>query len=102
MNFRNRNYGIVLALCAIAAALTVSGGAEVFAKTTAPKITPPKITPTSSTSVSSAGDNTSKRHGGGGGGGCGHACPPPSRPGHTQPTCRGGHMGPNGVMVQCD
>lgn len=23
-------------------------------------------------------------------------------PGHTQPTCRGGHMGPNGVMVQCD
>jgi len=23
-------------------------------------------------------------------------------PGHTQPTCRGGHMGPNGVMIQCD
>ena len=22
-------------------------------------------------------------------------------PGHTQPTCRGGHMGPNGVMIQC-
>ena len=23
-------------------------------------------------------------------------------PGTTQPTCRGGHMGPNGVMIQCD
>jgi hypothetical protein len=22
--------------------------------------------------------------------------------GHTQPTCRGPHRGPNGVMVQCD
>jgi hypothetical protein len=22
-------------------------------------------------------------------------------PGHTQPPCRGGHMGPNGVMIQC-
>jgi hypothetical protein len=24
------------------------------------------------------------------------------RPGHSQPTCRGPHRGPNGVMVQCD
>ena len=23
------------------------------------------------------------------------------RPGTTLPTCRGGHMGPNGVMIQC-
>jgi hypothetical protein len=23
-------------------------------------------------------------------------------PGHTQPTCRGPHRGPNGVMIQCD
>jgi hypothetical protein len=22
--------------------------------------------------------------------------------GHTQPTCKGPHKGPNGVMVQCD
>jgi hypothetical protein len=23
-------------------------------------------------------------------------------PGHTQPTCKGPHRGPNGVMIQCD
>ena len=22
--------------------------------------------------------------------------------GHTQPTCKGPHKGPNGVMIQCD
>jgi hypothetical protein len=28
-----------------------------------------------------------------------HKCA--GQPGYTQPTCRGGHMGPNGVMVEC-
>ena len=28
-------------------------------------------------------------------------CTPP-RPGHTQPPCEGAHMGPNGVMIQCE
>jgi hypothetical protein len=41
------------------------------------------------------------------GGGCGvpgnrASCAPPPRPGHTQPTCKGPHRGPNGVMIQCD
>jgi hypothetical protein len=35
---------------------------------------------------------------------CGHGtpCPTRSRPGYTQPPCKGPHMGPNGVMIQCD
>ena len=47
---------------------------------------------------SGAGGNASKRSSP-----CGHRlnCTY-SPPGHTQPTCRGGHMGPNGVMIQCD
>jgi hypothetical protein len=28
-----------------------------------------------------------------------HQCPNP--PGSTIPDCHGGHMGPNGVMIQC-
>ena len=28
-------------------------------------------------------------------------CHPAQRPGHTQPACKGPHMGPNGVMIQC-
>ena len=28
-----------------------------------------------------------------------HPCP---KPGTTQPTCKGPHKGPNGVMIQCD
>lgn len=90
-----------VSLTAIAVALWASSG-PVFAKVSGG----PSQVKTSGTSAapsgSGAGDSTSKRHGGGAGGGCGHACPPPPRPGHTQPTCRGGHMGPNGVMVQCD
>jgi hypothetical protein len=31
-----------------------------------------------------------------------HCTPPPPKPGHTQPPCHGPHMGPNGVMIQCD
>ena len=32
---------------------------------------------------------------------CGHSlhC---KIPGHTQPTCKGPHKSPNGVMIQCD
>jgi hypothetical protein len=88
----------VVSLLAISAALMLSGS-HVFAKSGSG----PSQVKTSGTSAapSGAGDSTSKRRGGAGGG-CGHACPPPPRPGHTQPTCRGGHMGPNGVMVQCD
>ena len=37
----------------------------------------------------------------------GHGCfrdpeAPNCRPGATQPVCRGGHKGPNGVTIQCD
>ena len=35
-----------------------------------------------------------------------HGCPnfncAPPPPGATQPTCKGPHKGPNGVMIQCD
>ena len=32
-----------------------------------------------------------------------HWCPPPPTPPNaTQPTCKGPHKGPNGVMIQCD
>jgi hypothetical protein len=96
--FRIGIIGLRLMLFVITMALTVSGGVA-FAKTSGPK-----PAPASGTSLSSggagAGDSPSKRRGGGVG--CGHACPTLPRPGHTQPTCRGGHMGPNGVMVQCD
>jgi hypothetical protein len=34
-------------------------------------------------------------------GGTGSRCIVAPRPGTTQPTCHGGHMGPNGVMIQC-
>jgi hypothetical protein len=89
----------VVSLLAISAALTLSGS-PIFAKSGGPS-----QVKTSGTSAAPSGpganDSTSKRRGGAGGG-CGHACPPPPRPGHTQPACRGGHMGPNGVMVQCD
>ena len=87
-----------VALLAVSAALTLSGS-HVFAKSGGG----PSAVKTSGISAapSSSGDSTSKRRGGAGGG-CGHACPPPPRPGYTQPPCRGGHMGPNGVMIQCD
>jgi len=29
-------------------------------------------------------------------------CNPYPGPGSTQPTCKGPHKGPNGVMIQCD
>jgi hypothetical protein len=86
----------VVSLLAISAASTLSGS-YVFAKSGGG----PSQVKTSGTSAAPSGA----------GGGqlkeravpfpCGHHgyCQPP---GHTQPTCRGGHMGPNGVMIQCD
>lgn len=88
-----------VALLAISVALTLSGS-HVFAKSGGGAPSQVKSSGTSA-APSGAGDSTSKRHGGTGTG-CGHACPPPPRPGHTQPTCRGPHKGPNGVMIQCD
>lgn len=89
----------VVSLLAISAALMLSGS-HVFAKSSGG----PSQVKTSGTSAAPSGsgarDTTAKGHGGGAG--CGHACPPPPRPGYTQPPCRGGHMGPNGVMIQCD
>jgi hypothetical protein len=33
---------------------------------------------------------------------CRYNCPvPPPPPGSTLPDCRGGHVGPNGVLIQC-
>jgi len=90
----------VVSLLAISLALTLSGS-QVFAKSSGG----PSQVKTSGTSAAPSGsgarDNTAKGHGGTGVG-CGHHCPPPPRPGYTQPPCRGGHMGPNGVMIQCD
>jgi hypothetical protein len=88
----------VVLLLAISAALAGSGS-QGFAKSGGG----PSQVKTSGASAAPSGsgaDDPSKRHGGGEG--CGHACPPPPRPGYTQPPCRGGHMGPNGVMIQCD
>jgi hypothetical protein len=89
-----------LSLLAISVALTLSAG-PVMAKSGGG----PSQVKTSGTSAgptgSGAPDSAAKGHGGTGVG-CGHACPPRPRPGYTQPPCRGGHMGPNGVMIQCD
>jgi hypothetical protein len=79
-------------LLAISVALAASGS-HVFAKNDGPG-----QVKTSGTSAapSGAGDSRSKYsycklHPGWGG------CPPKA----DQPPCRGGHMGPNGVMIQC-
>jgi hypothetical protein len=87
---------IVVSLFALSAALTVSGG-QGLAKSNGPGLAHSSGTSAPSTPSDAAGG--SKRHGGGAG--CGHACPPHSRPLPPQPPCRGPHMGPNGVMIQC-
>jgi hypothetical protein len=87
-----------VSLLAISLVLGVSGS-QVLAKTSAPHPAQASGTSVSSVGGSGAGTDVSKR---GGGYGCGHHCPIPPRPGHTQPTCKGPHRGPNGVMIQCD
>jgi hypothetical protein len=91
-----------MSLLAISAALALSGS-HVLAKSGGGPANPGQVHASGTSTApsgSGADDSASKRRGGGWG--CGHACPLPPRPGHTQPTCRGGHMGPNGVMIQCD
>jgi hypothetical protein len=90
----------VVSLLAISAALTLSGS-HVFAKSSGGPSQVKASGTSAAPSGSGARDSTAKGHGGTGVG-CGHACPPRPRPGYTQPPCRGGHMGPNGVMIQCD
>jgi hypothetical protein len=83
----------VAMLLAISVALTLSGS-HVFAGTGSPG-----QVKTSGTSAAPSGAGGSrskyipycKQHPGWGG------CPPKA----DQPPCRGGHMGPNGVMIQC-
>jgi len=84
----------VISLLAISVALTLSGS-PVFAKSGGN----PGQVKTSGTSAAPSGAGGSrskyisycKLHPGRGG------CPPKA----DQPPCRGGHMGPNGVMIQC-
>jgi hypothetical protein len=92
---------ITASFLAIAAALTLSCG-YVFAKTAGP-VGPGPVAANpvhasgTSAAPSRAGGDQSKVHG------CFRDPTAPNcRPGHTQPTCRGPHMGPNGVMIQCD
>jgi hypothetical protein len=89
-----------LSLLAISVALTLSAG-PVIAKSGGGPIQVKTSGTSAGPTDSGARDSTAKGHGGTGVG-CGHACPPRPRPGYTQPPCRGGHMGPNGVMIQCD
>jgi hypothetical protein len=84
-----------VAFLAVCVALTLSGS-QVFAKTGGPS------------QVHSAGVAAAPAGPSGGGsqsrtkGGCrSQHCTVMPPPGHTQPPCRGGHMGPNGVMIQC-
>ena len=82
---------------AISVALTLSGSSA-FAKSGGG---PSQVkTSGTSTSSSSAGGGQSQKHACHNGG-TGPKCIVAPRPGTTQPTCRGGHMGPNGVMIQC-
>jgi hypothetical protein len=85
----------VVSLLAISVALTLSGS-PVFAKSGGG----PSQVKTSGTSATPSGGQTKPKPT--------HSCsknPQPGCsnyvPGHTQPPCRGGHMGPNGVMIQC-
>jgi hypothetical protein len=82
-----------LLLVVIAVALTLSSN-QIFAKKSGPD-----QVKTSGTSATASGSAKPKPT---------HSCakdPQPGCsnyvPGHTQPPCHGGHMGPNGVMVQC-
>ena len=87
----------VVSLFAISAALTLTGS-QLFAKSVGGASQVKAPTTSAASSSPGAGDSISKR----GGGAChGHYCRQPPPPGHTQPPCRGAHVGPNGVMVQC-
>jgi hypothetical protein len=86
---------------AIVVALSLSGS-HVFSKGGGGGASPPGQVKTSGSSAAPSG-------GSGGSARPTHLCsknPQPGCsnyvPGHTQPACRGGHMGPNGVMVQCN
>jgi hypothetical protein len=88
----------VVSLLAISVALTLSSS-HVFAKNEG--LGQAKSSGTSAApSGSNAGGSQDKTKG------CHdkswHCTPPPPKPGHTQPPCHGPHMGPNGVMIQCD
>jgi hypothetical protein len=93
----------MVSLLAISAALAFASS-HLFAKSAGGpgKVNTSTISAPSSAAPSGAGDSVSKGHGGTDGHNCGHACPPRPRPGYSQPPCRGPHMGPNGVMIQCD
>jgi hypothetical protein len=83
----------VVSLLAISAALTLSSS-YVFAKNEGPGQAKSLGTSAAPSGSSASGSQDKTK-------GCrGKSCPP--KPGHTQPTCRGPHMGPNGVMIQCD
>jgi hypothetical protein len=84
----------VVSLLVISVALTLSSS-YVFAKNEGPGQAK-SLGTSAAPSGSSAGGSQDKTKG------CsGHSrgCPP--KPGTTQPTCHGPHMGPNGVMIQC-
>jgi hypothetical protein len=84
-----------MSLVAISVALTLSGS-HAFAKTSGSS---------GASQVKTSGTSAAPSGSGAGG------SPPrstdctksshPCKPGHTQPPCRGPHMGPNGVMIQC-
>jgi hypothetical protein len=87
-----------VSLLAISVALTFSGS-HVFAGNGSPGQV--KTSGTSAApSGSGAGGNQSQKHACHNGG-TGSRCIVAPTPGHTQPPCRGGHKGPNGVMIQC-
>jgi hypothetical protein len=89
-----------MALLAISVVFAASGN-QVLAK---PSGSPGQVHPSGNSSGpsgggSSAGGDLSKRRGG-----CdSRHCDPNIHqgPGATQQPCRGGHRGPNGVMIQC-
>jgi hypothetical protein len=91
-----KTLSIVVSLFAVSGALTVTSG-QGAAKSNGPSLAHSSGTSAPSTPSEPAGGSKRDR----GGAGCGHACPPHSRPLPPQPPCRGPHMGPNGVMIQC-
>jgi hypothetical protein len=82
---------------AISVALAASSS-PVFAKKDGPGQAHPTGVSAGPSGSGAGGDDLSKRRGGG----CdSRHCDPHPGPGTTQPPCRGGHKGPNGVMIQC-
>ena len=87
-----------VSLLAISVALTLSGS-HVFAKNEGPGQVKSSGT-SAAPSGSGAGGDQSQKHACHNGG-TGPKCIVAPRPGTTQPPCHGPHMGPNGVMIQC-